>query len=556
MKNCENNKDLYIKNLSKEELISLVLKLKNTIDDNKEVIQQKDKIISEKDTIIEKQNDLIKQNEDELKKLNIEVKNLKAQLNKINVERFVTKDDNAFRDQAARKQISREKLKDNKESKKRGRHIGSKNYSKENLELLSAENDVIINDNIDKLKQEHPNWQFIKLENSSDISYVIEREKVKIKVFKVITPKYIAKDLATKKRIDGIFQAPSKSIINHSYAGASLLADLITMKYNYGLPFYRYNDWLSTCGFNVEERTIYKWAMKSASLLEGVYDQIGRELLEGDCKCIGVDETYLKVIDNIKENRENNYVYLLSSEHDNKEFHFYKYTKTRESDWIKSYLKNYKGSIVVDGYSGYKSLPGQISKQRCLAHLRRKLTDILKTLKQDKRKESASYRLVTELDKVFHLENKIREQTNNPLEILRLRNEEEYQNALKTFDDDIRSINAADGTKLKEAQDYYLNDRDSFMTFNDNGYVPLTNNQTERLAKDFATNRRSFLFCKSDEGAKVCAILTTLAKTAIANGLYIDAYLEYVLRHVQDTKVEELTPWALKNKEGLKISRG
>ena len=93
------------------------------------------------------------------------------------------------------------------------------------------------------------------------------------------------------------------------------------------------------------------------------------------------------------------------------------------------------------------------------------------------------------------------------------------------------------------------------MTFNDNGYVPLTNNQTERLAKDFATNRRSFLFCKSDKGAKVCAILTTLAKTAIANGLYIDAYLEYVLRHVQDTKVEELTPWALKNKEGLKISR-
>ena len=555
MKNCENNKDLSIDNLSKEELISLVLKFKNTIDDNKEVIQQKDKIISEKDTIIEKQNDLIKQNEDELKKLNIEVKNLKAQLNKINVERFVTKDDNAFRDQAARKQISREKLKDNKESKKRGRHIGSKNYSKENLELLSAENDVIINDNIDKLKQEHPNRQFIKLENSSDISYVIEREKVKIKVFKVITPKYIAKDLTTDKRVDGIFQAPSKSIINHSYAGASLLADLITMKYNYGLPFYRYNDWLSTCGFNVEERTIYKWAMKSASLLEGVYDQIGRELLEGDCKCIGVDETYLKVIDNIKENRENNYVYLLSSEHDNKEFHFYKYTKTRESDWIKSYLKNYEGSIVVDGYSGDKSLPGQISKQRCLAHLRRKLTDILKTLKQDKRKESASYRLVTELDKVFHLENKIREQTNNPLEILRLRNEEEYQNALKTFDDDIRSINAADGTKLKEAQDYYLNDRDSFMTFNDNGYVPLTNNQTERLAKDFATNRRSFLFCKSDKGAKVCAILTTLAKTAIANGLYIDAYLEYVLRHVQDTKVEELTPWALKNKEGLKISR-
>ena len=129
MKNCENNKDLSIDNLSKEELISLVLKFKNTIDDNKEVIQQKDKIISEKDTIIEKQNDLIKQNEDELKKLNIEVKNLKAQLNKINVERFVTKDDNAFRDQAARKQISREKLKDNKESKKRGRHIGSKNLS-------------------------------------------------------------------------------------------------------------------------------------------------------------------------------------------------------------------------------------------------------------------------------------------------------------------------------------------------------------------------------------------------------------------------------------------
>lgn len=537
MKNTENNDNIDYKNLTKEELISIILESKNKLDS---IVKEKDKIIEDKELEIKN-----------LKKL---VEKLKIQIAKNNVERFSTKDDNAFRTKKERREISRTKIEDKKnESEKKGRISGSKNYSKEDLELLSKDNDVIINDNIDELKEKHPGWEFITLNNMDDVSYIIEREKVKIKVFKVITPKYIAKDKLTNKKVDGIYQAPSKSIINHSYAGASLLADLCTMKYHFGLPLYRYSKWLDNCGFHVDERTLYNWSMNVSFLLEGVYNQIEKELIEGDCNCIGVDETVLKVIDNIKDNRESNYVYLLSSKHDDKEFHYYKYTKTRNSEWIKDYLKNYKGSIIVDGYTGYKNLSGQISKQRCYAHLRRKLTDIVKTLKKEQRNKSTAYRLVKELDEIFHMENEIKKQTKDPLEILKLRNTTEYQDKVKIFNEDITSINAADGTKLKEAIDYYLNDFDAFMTFNDNGYVPITNNETERLAKDFATNRRAFLFCKSDEGAKSCAILTTLAKTAIANDLYIDSYFEYVLKHIQDTPVEKLTPWALKDIEELKM---
>jgi len=38
----------------------------------------------------------------------------------------------------------------------------------------------------------------------------------------------------------------------------------------------------------------------------------------------------------------------------------------------------------------------------------------------------------------------------------------------------------------------------------------------------YATNKRGFLFCRNDDGARAASILTTVIKTAEENGLYPD----------------------------------
>ena len=66
---------------------------------------------------------------------------------------------------------------------------------------------------------------------------------------------------------------------------------------------------------------------------------------------------------------------------------------------------------------------------------------------------------------------------------------------------------------------YYLNSGDDFFTFLKCGDIPIDNNLTEQTCKMFATNRRGFLFCRNDDGARAASILTTVIKTAEENGL-------------------------------------
>jgi transposase len=502
-------------------------------------LEESNQLLEERDQLLEKKNQIIEEKNQRIEELKKEAEKWRVIALKSNIERFFTKDDNAFRNRQERRELSRKHLVSEKDINKRGRKEGSKNFAYYDLEKMSQGNEVYERDILPDLKREHPDWEFVCI--GQDDSYVLERVEAHVVVHKVITKKYKAKD-ESGKPIDTVYQALADSPIHHSMAGASLLADLATIKFEFGMPVYRYSRWLESCGFSVGVHTLYGWLMKTSEILNPVYEEIMRQLPLDNCKCIGMDETVLKVIDNIGDGRESCYVYLFTADHDSKSFRAYRYTKTREADWAREYLKDYQGAIVVDGYSGYHGFDNPT--QRCLAHCRRNLTDIVKTLKKEQRKDSVAMRLVNELDEIFHLEALIKQETSDPIEILSRRQRIEYIEAVKRFQEDIESITAAEGTALKKAIDYYKHASTEFMTFTQNGDVPIDNNASERLAKSFATNRRSFLFCKSDEGAKAAAVLTTLCKTADANGLYPDEYIEYLLRHLRDTQPSDLMPWS------------
>ena len=66
------------------------------------------------------------------------------------------------------------------------------------------------------------------------------------------------------------------------------------------------------------------------------------------------------------------------------------------------------GVIECDSYSGYNSLKKQnknIKLQKCWAHVRRRYADIVKNLKKEERKNSKAYKILEEIQKLFHLES-------------------------------------------------------------------------------------------------------------------------------------------------------
>ena len=528
------NVEINYSELSKEELISLLKdqeeahlrKVEELSKNNQELIHENERLASEKKVL-----------EEQVKRWKAKYEYELAKEKKGNLERFVTKSDNAFRTVEERRVYSRKKIPPTNDPDAPKRKKAQRIYSTEELRELAKGNEIYTNDILPELMAQHPDWHFEKI--GEDETFVLERVKAHIVVHLVSTPKYISKE-----QRGVIYQNESVSPISHSSVGPSLLADLCTAKFQFGMPVFRYHKWINGCGFEFSLRTLYGYIMKAAELLEGIYAVIENLIGNGKSPYYGIDETYLKVIEAIGDNREHCYVYVIHGEPDGHKIRFFKYTGSRDSDYIKKLLKNYKGTIVVDGYSGYDKMPEGISKQRCLCHLRRKFADIVKTLDDKEKKDSVAYEALRLIDKIFENERRIKAKNLDPVDVLEERNKEDYLADVDAFRKYVEEIGYAENSPLGDAIGYYLNGGDDFFTFLKCGDIPIDNNLTEQTCKMFATNRRGFLFCRNDDGARAASILTTVIKTAEENGLYPDEYLTYVFSHAHNTSASNLMPWS------------
>ena len=528
------NVEINYSELSKEELISLLKdqeeahlrKVEELSKNNQELIHENERLASEKKVL-----------EEQVKRWKAKYEYELAKEKKGNLERFVTKSDNAFRTVEERRVYSRKKIPSTNDPDAPKRKKAQRIYSTEELRELAKGNEIYTNDILPELMAQHPDWHFEKI--GEDETFVLERVKAHIVVHLVSTPKYISKE-----QRGVIYQNESVSPISHSNVGPSLLADLCTAKFQFGMPVFRYHKWINGCGFEFSLRTLYGYIMKAAELLEGIYAVIENLIGNGKSPYYGIDETYLKVIEAIGDDREHCYVYVIHGEPDGHKIRFFRYTGSRDSDYIKKLLKNYKGTIVVDGYSGYDKMPEGISKQRCLCHLRRKFADIVKTLDDKEKKDSVAYEALRLIDKIFENERRIKAKNLDPVDVLEERNKEDYLADVDAFRKYVEEIGYAENSPLGDAIGYYLNGGDDFFTFLKCGDIPIDNNLTEQTCKMFATNRRGFLFCRNDDGARAASILTTVIKTAEENGLYPDEYLTYVFSHAHNTSASNLMPWS------------
>ena len=528
------NVEINYSELSKEELISLLKdqeeahlrKVEELSKNNQELIHENERLASEKKVL-----------EEQVKRWKAKYEYELAKEKKGNLERFVTKSDNAFRTVEERRAYSRKKIPPTNDPDAPKRKKAQRIYSTEELRELAKGNEIYTNDILPELMAQHPDWHFEKI--GEDETFVLERVKAHIVVHLVSTPKYISKE-----QRGVIYQNESVSPISHSNVGPSLLADLCTAKFQFGMPVFRYHKWINGCGFEFSLRTLYGYIMKAAELLEGIYTVIENLIGNGKSPYYGIDETYLKVIEAIGDDREHCYVYVIHGEPDGHKIRFFRYTGSRDSDYIKKLLKNYKGTIVVDGYSGYDKMPEGISKQRCLCHLRRKFADIVKTLDDKEKKDSVAYEALRLIDKIFENERRIKAKNLDPVDVLEERNKEDYLADVDAFRKYVEEIGYAENSPLGDAIGYYLNGGDDFFTFLKCGDIPIDNNLTEQTCKMFATNRRGFLFCRNDDGARAASILTTVIKTAEENGLYPDEYLTYVFSHAHNTSASKLMPWS------------
>lgn len=138
---------------------------------------------------------------------------------------------------------------------------------------------------------------------------------------------------------------------------ASSVARVMYQKYVNSIPLYRQEkDWEQT-GIGLSRVTMANWIIRSSEdYLMPVVNRLREELLKRDI--VHCDETPVQVLkEEGKKPQTKSYMWLYRSGNDRKPpIILYDYQPSRNGDHAVTYLKDFKGYVHSDGYSGYNKL--------------------------------------------------------------------------------------------------------------------------------------------------------------------------------------------------------
>ena len=367
-----------------------------------------------------------------------------------------------------------------------------------------------------------------------------------VKVIEHVRPKYACRTCEKEGISNTVKQAPvPHSVIPKGYATPSLLSQIITSKYQYGLPLYRQEAMFKQHGIELSRKTMADWIIRCAELFKPLYDQLHQHLLKQPV--IQADETTLKVVDSDKAT---SYMWLYATGADSPQstitgsstpnIVLYDYHNSRAGRCAVDFLDGYDGYLQVDGYQGYEQT--QATLVGCWAHARRKFMEAKKGA-GSKGSGKADWAL-NHIQKLYRVETQLKEETAATRYAQRQEKSLPLLNQFETWL--IKSAQQVlPKTKLGEAIQYCLNQWHKLVRYTPDGHLTIDNNRAERAIKPFVIGRKNWLFSQTATGANASAILYSIIETAKANDLNVFEYVMGSLEQLSKpgTDIGQLLPW-------------
>jgi hypothetical protein len=198
----------------------------------------------------------------------------------------------------------------------------------------------------------------------------------------------------------------------------------------------------------------------------------------------------------------------------------YEYQESRSGSSASDFLKNFKGYHQSDGYAGYNELHNRndITGVGCMAHVRRKFTDILKITK----KPGIASKIIDIIGKLYDIERRVKEL---PYEqIYQIRQEhsgpimEQLHQTLLHYQDQ-----APPTSILGRAINYPINQWPKLVAYLENGQIRIDNNDCERAIK----------------GAQASSIIFSIIETCKANEINSYDYLRYLFANIHKAQTNQ-----------------
>ena len=350
--------------------------------------------------------------------------------------------------------------------------------------------------------------------------------------------------------------AVPKSVLNHSLASPSSVSYVMYQKYVNSVPLYRQEkDW-EQMGIALSRATMANWVIRSSQdHFEPVIKHLQKELLKREV--IHCDETPVQVLkEEGKKPQTKSYMWLYRTGNDGKApIILYDYQPSRSGENAASYLKDFKGYVHSDGYSGYNKLDG-ITRCGCWAHLRRKFVEAIPDKKAADAPLTSAEIGRDFCNQLFKVEESLKDLTPEDRFCKRLELEKPILEAFWCW---LESLNVLKGSALGKAVTYAMNQRPFMENYLLDGRCALSNNAAENAIRPFTVGRKNWLFADTPKGASASAAVYSLIETAKANGLNVFAYLQHLLLYMPDTdwqnhpeELDDLMPWSPEVQEQCK----
>jgi transposase len=339
--------------------------------------------------------------------------------------------------------------------------------------------------------------------------------------------------------------------IEKGLAGPGLLAQVAVSKFGDHLPLNRQESIFARQGVELSRQTMCGWMADCAELVDPLYQLMKQRALSS--KVVQTDDTPVPVLDpELPRTRTGRiWTYVGDAEHP---YTVYDYTPSRSRDGPDEFLKDFRGYLQADAYSGYDHLYKEpergVTEVACMAHARRKFyeaqsSDLMRSMV-----------VLAYIHLLYDVERQAREGKLDAAARLALRQERSQPllDDLKAYLERERS-RVLPKSPIAQAIAYTLSNWDALVRYAKDGDLEIDNNGAERSLRGVAVGRRNWTFFGSDNGGHTAAVLSSLVATAKRHHIDPFAYLRDVLAQISaypQNRLEELLPdkWAAAQARG------
>jgi len=366
------------------------------------------------------------------------------------------------------------------------------------------------------------NWT----ELTPEITEILEREPSRWYVRRIIRHKYALKDKSQDVQTQ-IITAPMPVLpIAKSYAGASVLADIIIDKYVNHLPFYRQIKMFKQQGVSIAPATINGWFQDVADLIRPTYYRLKELILDSDY--IQSDETTVPIINNEKHTTIKGYIWMIRAVMDNLVFFHYDHG-SRAQKVALHLFKDFQGVIQSDGYAVYDIYENKkgVLPIGCWAHARRKFEE---ALTEDKVR--ALYAM-EQIGLLYQVERRADQETLSFDQRAELRSRLSYP-IMKAFEKWLYNElpKVLPKGRIGKAIRYTYNIFHKLSRYHLDGRLKIDNNLGENAIRPIALGRKNWLFCGNDDAAENAAIMYSMLGCCKAHEVNFRDWLVYFLSNI------------------------